>query len=160
LQASAENQTRLNSKLGDITDLLAPGGRLLFSQFFYHLLRSQVVLTPAGNARWSYRHYEAIYAGVTLVSTDFRRVRTLIPMPRDNLLHVPDYAPVLPAIETALERRAREPDLARQSLDFLESYLQDGDYHRRKPRLMDEFLAQIDSRSESRMSITDSRRAA
>jgi hypothetical protein len=81
-------------------------------------------------------------------------------MPRDNLLHVPDYAPVLPAIETALERRAREPDLARQSLDFLESYLQDGDYHRRKPRLMDEFLAQIDSRSESRMSITDSRRAA
>jgi hypothetical protein len=147
LQASPANRARLEPKIGDLTDLIAPEGRLFFSQFFYHLLRSQVVLTPAGNARWSYRHYEAIYAGALLVSTDFRAVRTLIPLPRDNMLHVPDHAPVVPAITAALERRAREPDLPRQNIDFLETYLQDGDYDRRKPQLMEEFLSQMEGRS-------------
>ena len=147
LQASAANRARLEPQVGDLTDLIAPEGRLLFSQFFYHLLRSQVVLTPAGNARWSYRHYEAIYAGALLVSTDFRAVRTLIPLPLDNMLHVADHAPVVPVIVAALERLAREPSLPRQSIDFLETYLQDGDYHRCKPQLMDEFLSQIDGHS-------------
>lgn len=147
LQASAANRARLEPTLGDLTDLIAPEGRLLFSQFFYHLLRSQVVLTPAGNARWSYRHYEAIYAGALLVSTDFRAVRTLIPLPLDNMQHVADHAPVVPVIAAALERLAREPSLPLQNIDFLDTYLQDGDYHRRKPQLMDEFLSQIDGQS-------------
>jgi hypothetical protein len=149
LQASPANRARLEPQLGDLTDLIAPEGRLLFSQFFYHLLRSQVVLTPAGNARWSYRHYEAIYAGALLVSNDFRAVRTLIPLPRDNMLHVADHAPVVPVIAAALERLAREPSLPRQNIDFLETYLQNGDYHRRKPQLMEEFLSQIDGHSGS-----------
>lgn len=123
--------------------------RLLFSPFFYHLLRSQVVLTPAGNARWSYRHYEAIYAGALLVSTDFRSVRTLIPLPQNNILHVADHAPVVPVIAAALERLAREPSLPRQNIDFLETYLQDGDYDRRKPQIMDDFLSQFDGQSGS-----------
>ena len=142
LQLSNANRVRLQPEFEDLPALMAPSGRLLFSQFFYNLLRSKVVLTPAGNARWSYRHYEAIYAGAMLVSTDFRSTRTLIPLPLDNMLHVADHAPVVPAIEAALERRTREPDLPRQSIEFLEQFLQDGDYHRRKPRLMDEFLAQ------------------
>ncbi|MBC7820475.1 MAG: hypothetical protein IAG10_26620 [Planctomycetaceae bacterium] len=147
LQASVEKRALLQTKFDDLSDLMAPSGRLLFSQFFYHLLRSQVVLTPTGNARWSYRHYEAIYAGASLVSTDFRSVRTLIPLPLDNMQHVADHALVVPAIEAALERRVRESSLPRQNIDFLETYLQDGDYHRRKPQLMDEFLSQIDGQS-------------
>lgn len=149
LQASAANRANLEPTVGDLSDLLAPAGRLLFSQFFYHLLRSQVVLTPAGNARWSYRHYEAIYAGATLVTTDFRPVRTLIPLPLENLLHVADHAPVIPAIEAALVQRANDPSLPRQNIKFLETYLQDGDYHPQKPRLMDEFLSQLNGRSGS-----------
>ncbi|MFM9962345.1 MAG: hypothetical protein ACKV2Q_14120 [Planctomycetaceae bacterium] len=147
LQATTAQRAKLEPLVGDLTDLLAPSGRLLFSQFFYHLLRSQVVLTPAGNARWSYRHYEAIYAGATLVSTDFRPVRTLIPLPLDNMLHVADHASVVPVIEAALERRASEPSLRLQNIEFLETYLQDGDYHRRKPRLMDEFLTQLNGQA-------------
>lgn len=147
LQASVEKRALQQTKFDDLSDLMAPAGRLLFSQFFYHLLRSQVVLTPTGNARWSYRHYEAIYAGAALVSTDFRPVRTLIPLPLDNMQHVADHAPVIPAIEAALERRARDPSLPRQNIEFLETYLQDGDYHRRKPQLMDEFLSQIGGQS-------------
>ena len=147
LQASAANQVRLQKEFEDLATVMAPFRRLLFSQFFYNLLRSKVVLTPAGNARWSYRHYEAIYAGALLVSTDFRPIRTLIPLPVDNMLHVDDHAPVVPAIEAALERRIREPDLPRRNIDFLEMYLQDGDYHRSKPQLMDEFQAQLDGRS-------------
>lgn len=144
LQSSAENQRRLSPEISDLPSLLAPDGRMLFSRFFYNLLRSKVVLTPAGNARWSYRHYEAIYAGALLVSTDFRRVRMMIPLPLDGMLHVADHAPVLPAIEAALERCEKEPDLPRQNIEFLETYLQDSDYHRSKPRLMDEFQAQLD----------------
>ena len=105
------------------------------------------MLTPAGNARWSYRHYEAIYAGALLVSTDFRSVRMLIPLPLDNMQHVADHAPVVPVIAAALERLAREPSLPRQNIDFLETYLQDGDYDCRKPRLMDEFLSQMAGQS-------------
>lgn len=144
LQMSPASQARLQTEFEDLPALMAPPGRLLFSQFFYNLLRSKIVLTPAGNARWSYRHYEAIYAGALLVSTDFRETRTLIPLPLDNVLHVAVHAPVVPAIEAALQRRAREPNLPRQNIDFLEMYLQDGDYHRCKPRLMDEFLSQLD----------------
>lgn len=144
LQLSAERQLQLSQEFEDLPSMIAPTGRMLFSRFFYNLLRSKVVLTPAGNARWSYRHYEAIYAGAMLVSTDFRHSRTLIPLPLDNMLHVADHAPVVPAIETALERLAREPDLPRRNFEFLETFLQDGDYHRSKPRLMDEFLSQLD----------------
>ena len=143
LQVPTANQAQLQSQFNDLPNLLAPSRRLLFSQFFYNLLRSKIVLTPAGNARWSYRHYEAIYAGALLVSTDFRQTRTLIPLPLDNVLHVADHDSVVPAIDAALERREREPGLTRQNIDFLEQYLQDGDYHRSKPRIMDEFLAQL-----------------
>ncbi len=147
LQASSAKQAQLEPKFGDLTDIIAPVSRLHFSRFFHHLLRSQVVLTPAGNARWSYRHYEAIYAGALLVSTDFRSVRTLIPLPLNNMQHVADHAPVVPVIAAALERLAREPSLPRQNFEFLETYLQDGDYHRRKPQLMDKFLSQMDGPS-------------
>ena len=143
LQAPAAIRAQLEPNFGDLTDIIAPVGRLLFSPFFHHLLRSQVVLTPAGNARWSYRHYEAIYAGALLVSTDFRAVRTLIPLPLDNMQHVADHAPVVPVIAAALERLAREPSLPRQNIEFVETYLQNGDYNRLKPRLMDEFLSQL-----------------
>lgn len=158
LQVSEDHRAQLQTKFEDLSTLLAPSRRLLFSQFFYNLLRSKTVLTPAGNARWSYRHYEAIYAGAMLVSTDFRPVRMLIPLPLKNMLHVADHALVVPAIEAALERRLREPDLPKQNIDFLETYLHDGDYHRSKPRLMDEFQSQLGGAAIAQAH--DSRRAA
>ena len=161
LQASKDDQARLSQEHEDLSSLMAVSVRMFYSRFFYNLLRSKVVLTPAGYARWSYRHYEAIYAGAMLVSTDFRPVRMLIPLPLDNMQHVADHAPVVPAIETALTRLASDPDLPRRNIEFLETYLQDGDYHRSKPRLMDEFLSQLDGTSSCSTSTRfESRRAA
>ncbi len=143
LQASARDRATLSERHGDVTALYYPGRRIMYSVFFHHLLRSKAVLTPTGNARWTYRHYEAAYAGAILVSTDLRRVETLIPLPRDGMVHVPDHGSVVPAVDAALELRAQHPELPRQNLEFLERYLTDGDYSRSKPPLMQKFLAQL-----------------
>jgi hypothetical protein len=133
----------LRGQLGERTDLYYPHGRAGFLNYFANLSRSRAALAPAGNARWTYRHYEAIYAGAIVVSTDFRDIRTLIPLPLDAMIHVPDNASVLPAIDEALAIRRRKPELAEENIRFLEQYLQHGDYSRDKPELMERFLAQL-----------------
>jgi hypothetical protein len=139
------NRSRAASprQLDEGPDLYFPRGRVGFLTYFANLNRSRVALTPAGNARWTYRHYEAIYAGAVVVSTDFRNVRTLIPLPLDSIVHVPDHASVLPAIDEALAMRRRNPELASENIRFLERYLRYGDYSRDKPELMDRFMAQL-----------------
>jgi hypothetical protein len=143
IAANETTRARLQRRFGDLADLCYPHGRVGFLTYFRHLTRSRVALAPAGNARWSYRHYEAIYAGAVVVSTDFRRIQTLIPLPRGRMIHVPDHASVVPAIEQALEMRRREPEVIHQNVQFLERYLHYGDYCRSKPELMDRFLAQL-----------------
>lgn len=133
----------LRARFPDFDDFAYPGGRVGFLTYFSHLCRSRAALAPAGNARWSYRHYEAIYAGAILVSADFRHSRTLIPLPCEHMIHVPDGDSVLPAIDQALALRANSPDLPQENIEFLERYLRDGDYCRKKPMLMDAFLEQL-----------------
>ncbi len=143
LQAPAHDQARLLERHGDIRHLFHRGGRVPFLAFFQHLLRSKIVLTPTGNARWTYRQYEAIYAGALPVSTDFRMIRTLIPLPLDGMIHVADREPLIPAIERGLELLGARPDLPRQSIAFLERFLDRGDYSPTRPALMDTFLGQF-----------------
>ncbi|MFV1964378.1 MAG: hypothetical protein ACC628_03065 [Pirellulaceae bacterium] len=133
----------LERRFNDLEDLYYPRGRVDFFNYFRNLLRSRVALAPAGNARWSYRHYEAIYAGASLVSADFRETKILIPLPLDNMHHVADHATVLPAIDEALTVRRENPERATENIQFLERYLKHGDYCREKPELMDRFLAQL-----------------
>ncbi len=116
--------------------------RAAFPRYFYHLLRSRLALAPAGNARWTYRHYEAIYAGSVPVSTDLRAVRTLIPLPA-GVTHVPDGQPVVPAIRETLRALAADPHLPEANLEALERYLTDGAYDRAKPAVWDRFLDQL-----------------
>jgi hypothetical protein len=125
--------------------LLLARRRLGFFTYFHRLLQSRVALTPTGNAPWSYRHYEAIYAGAIVVTCDFRQIRTLIPLPLDGMIHVPEGASVLAPIDRALALRRQCPELAQANIRFLEQYLHDSDYTRRKPELMDRFLAQLES---------------
>jgi hypothetical protein len=127
----------------DLESLCYPRGRVDFFSYFYNLQRSRVALAPAGNARWSYRHYEAIYAGASLVSADFRKSKVLIPLPLETMHHVPDRGSVLPAIDEALGARQSNPEIANQNICFLERYLKHGDYCREKPELMDRFLEQL-----------------
>jgi hypothetical protein len=143
LQASPTVRERLKASSPSPPDVIFERGRVPYPLYFYHLLRSRVALTPSGNARWTYRHYEAIYAGAIPVTTDFRQIRTLIPLPVEGMVHVPDHASVLPAIDRALALRADHPETARQNLAFLEGYLSDGNYDRAKPALAEAFLAQL-----------------
>ncbi len=145
LMCPEEVKLRLQQEHGVGKELFYGRRRVGFFTYFRHLLRSRVALTPAGNARWSYRHYEAIYAGATVVTCDFRQARTLIPLPQDGMVHVPDGASVLGSIDRALALRSESPELAEANIRFLEQYLQDGDYTRKKPELMDRFLGQLES---------------
>lgn len=128
----------------DSTGLLYDGGRVGFTTFFDMMRRSKAVLTPMGNARWSYRHYEAIYAGAIPVSCDMRRAKVLIPLPLDGMVHVPDGTPVLPRIDEAIALTAKRPDVRDANIEFLERYLEHGDYTRRRPALIEAFAAQLD----------------
>jgi hypothetical protein len=118
-------------------------GKVPFRQYFAALQRSRVALTPEGNAPWSYRHYEAIYARSLIVTTDFRPLQTLIPLPEDGMVHVEPGQPVLPAIERALALRRDRPELLEENVRFLERYLERGMYSRRRPELWERFVGQL-----------------
>lgn len=130
---------------GDIRNLILRKKRLTFWSYFRKLLQSQVALTPAGFARWSYRQYEAIYAGAILVSADFRDIRTLIPLPIHGMIHVRDHEPVVPAIHSGIALRKEQPDIVNENILSLESFLELGDYSRKKPALLDVFESQLKS---------------
>ena len=139
-----------------LSDILYPRGqRIGFVKYFNSMLKSHVALAPAGNVPWTYRHYEAIYAGCVVVTTDFRNVKTLIPLPVRQMVHVADDESVVPAVESALAMRAERPDVVAENVRFLEQYLKDSDYSRDKPALMDLFMEQIRCRAR-----TDLERAA
>jgi hypothetical protein len=114
-----------------------------FWRYFRALQQSRVALTPEGNAPWSYRHYEAIYARSLVVTNDFRPLRTLIPLPDEGMVHVEPGQPVLPAIERALALRREHPELLEENVGFLERYLERGMYSRRRPELWERFVAQL-----------------
>lgn len=145
LIGSPSERRDLEQQLGGSEELFCRRRRVGFFVYFRHLLQSRVALAPAGNARWSYRHYEAIYAGAIVVTCDFRQVQTLIPLPVDGMIHVPDGVSVLEAIDNALALRRQAPELAAANIRQLEHFLQDGDYTRQKPELMDRFLTQFES---------------
>jgi len=132
----------LVKRYGDLSRFTLPG-KVPFRTYFRALQRSRVALTPEGNAPWSYRHYEAIYARAVVVTSDFRPIETLIPLPKDGMVHVAPGQPVLPAIERALELRRERPGLLEENVEFLERYLVRGMYSRQRPLLWERFLAQL-----------------
>ncbi|MFN2316327.1 MAG: hypothetical protein ABR602_06550, partial [Gemmatimonadales bacterium] len=127
---------------GDLSALRTIG-KVSFWQYFHALQRSRVALTPQGHAPWSYRHYEAIYARAVVVTSDFRPIRTLVPLPKANMIHVPRGQSVLPAIEAALALRRDRPEVLDANIQFLERFLDRGLYSRRRPELYERFLSQL-----------------
>jgi hypothetical protein len=143
LVASEETTKRLTAAGIDLKPLLYEGGRIPYTEFFELMRRSRVVLTPMGNAPWSYRHYEAIYAGAIPVSCDLRNVTTLIPLPLNGMIHVPEGEPLIPKIEDGIRLATVRPDTALSNVAFLERYLTYGDYSKKKPELIERFSAQL-----------------
>lgn len=129
-------------RYGDLSDFTIQG-KVPFRKYFRALRSSGVALTPEGNAPWSYRHYEAIYARSMIVTSDLRRIHTLVPLPRDGMVHVEPGQPVLPAIERALALRRERPEILEENVRFLERWLERGMYSRRRPELFQRFLAQL-----------------
>jgi hypothetical protein len=129
-------------RYGDLSRFTLPG-KVPFRKYFRALQESRVALTPEGNAPWSYRHYEAIYARSLVVTNDFRPIETLIPLPSEGMVHVEPGQPVLPAIEEALRLRRERPELLEENVCFLERYLDQGLYSRRRPALWERFIAQL-----------------
>ncbi|MBI5067877.1 MAG: hypothetical protein HZB56_06530 [Deltaproteobacteria bacterium] len=132
----------LQERYGDLSRFVLRG-KVPFHRYFAALRRSRVALTPEGNAPWSYRHYEAIYARSLLVTCDFRRLHTLVPLPSEGMVHVEDGAPVLPALERALRLRRERPEILEENVRFLERFLAGGLYSRRRPELWERFVAQL-----------------
>ncbi len=132
----------LRARHGDLTGFTLRE-KVPFWRYFRALQQSRVALTPEGNAPWSYRHYEAIYARALIVTNDFRPITTLIPLPDEGMIHVEPHQPVLPAIERALALRRERPEVLEENVRFLERFLDRGMYSRRRPALWERFLAQL-----------------
>jgi len=117
----------------------------LLGPSLYHLLMrlSKIALCPTGNARWTYRHYEALQAGCVVVSTDIRETELLIPLPIDRMILVPDHAQLLPYIERAMLVRNDHPDWIQQNQTDMNQYLEHNQYNRNRPKVLDLFLSQF-----------------
>lgn len=140
---SEKKEQQVRGHFGDIDDVVLRKRVNIFT-YWRKLLESKVGLAPAGNARWTHRHYEVVYAANVIVSTDYRNVRMLAPVPRETMIHVPDNENVVPYVREALTRLDRRVDEARAAIDMLEQYFKCGMWHRSRPRALDEFLAQLD----------------
>ena len=119
-------------------------GRINFVSYFRLMLNAKTALTPPGNALWSYRHYEAIYAGAIPVSADFREAEMLVPLPKNGMVHVGSGESVLPSLEQAIKIRKDNPKLPAQNFEYLEQYMSNGLYDCRKRLLLERFMKQIE----------------
>jgi hypothetical protein len=139
----AETRRTLEASYGDVSDLLYGDDKVGFLAYWRAMRHSRVLLAPGGNVPWTYRHYECLYAGGVVATIDYRQRDMLVPLPRENMVHVPDGAPVLPAVREALELGRRRPTIGQENFAQLEQYLQYGGYSRRRPALLERFLAQL-----------------
>lgn len=133
----------LDLKFGGAADLYHDQPSVGFLDYWRAMRRSCVVLAPGGNVPWSYRHYEALYAGAVVVTIDYRQRDMLVPLPRDGMVHVPDGESVAPAVREAVERSRREPELAERNIAHLERYWRFGDYSKSRSALLERFIAQF-----------------
>ena len=134
----------LRDELAELSPVIFSQRRINFYRYFQELRSCRVVLTPAGNARWTYRHYEAVYAGATLVSTDIRNARFLVPLPSEQMIMVPDRKSLLPYLQAALdidddERSTR----AAEAIGYLERSYRNGAFSKHRPLPYERFLAQL-----------------
>ncbi len=135
----------LVAQYGDaVLACLDDGPRMPFGAYFARMTDTRVALCPAGHARWTYRHVEAVYAGCEIVSTDLRGVDTLVPAPTEAMTLVPDHAPVGPAIADALAAWASRAARRAGAVEAMQDWLDGGRFTRAKRRAFERFVAQVD----------------
>ena len=104
---------------------------------------SKIALAPVGHAKWSYRHIEAIYAKCLVISGDISELNTLIPLPKNNVIQVPDHVEVLPVIKNALSSYKSYGRWMDQNIEILEKYLTLGVYDPEKRAILHRFEVQL-----------------
>lgn len=117
--------------------------KVSFSKYFSGLCESKVALAPSGYAPWSYRHFEAIYAGCMVVSNDLSNYEFLIPFPRETMVEVPDGESVVPSIDKALSMRETNPEIIEHNLRYLDRWLDKAHYSADCPDTLDRFMAEL-----------------
>ena len=121
------------------------GASLSREQFLYYLTRSQLSLTPAGNSRWTYRHYESMLTQTPIISTNIRDTELLIPIPEETCVIVEDKQPIRPVIEALLNNREKQKQLATRAYNHITQYIhpKTGVYSLKKPLVLERFLTQL-----------------
>ena len=134
---------KLEQTHGDLSDIYIRNNRLPYRHYFKHLNQCRTVLTPAGNARWTYRHYESVYTRSMMLSTDLSAYRLLIPLPKSNLVYVEDHASILPFISLATSLFNKNSELVLDAERELEQYLRNGQYSRQRPLVWERFESEL-----------------
>ena len=119
-------------------------GRINFISYFNLMSNAKSALVPPGNALWSYRHYEAIYAGAIPVTSNFREAEMLVPLPVEGMIHVGNGESVIPHVDSALRILKDNPRLPARNLEFVERYMSNGLFDRKKSLLIERFMKQIE----------------
>ena len=115
-----------------------------FFRHFAGLCGSKVALAPAGYAPWTYRHFEAIYAGCIVVCNDLSHYEFLVPFPRDGMIEVSDGGSVVAGIDAALALYGRSPEIVDANVEHLNQWLDEGSYSRRRRHTLARFFAELD----------------
>ena len=143
LCVDSKSRGYLEHRYGELADICFHNRRIAFGKYFDRLRSCRVVLTPGGNARWTYRHYEAIYSRSILVSTDLTKTDLLIPLPKHTVIMVPDGVPIKPWIEQSIEQIESEPERVMESEHELEQYFLRSKYSRQRPLAWERFEIQL-----------------
>jgi hypothetical protein len=102
-----------------------------FLSYFAGLRQSKVALAPSGYAPWTYRHFEALYAGCMVVSNDLSHLEFLIPFP--------------PVIERALAMLEQTPQVVQENRAYLDRWLDRAKYSHRCKDTLDRFFGNLPS---------------
>jgi hypothetical protein len=135
---------QIEADCGPVRELFGQAQRLERNRFLARMGQTKVALCPAGHARWTYRHLEAVYCGCEVVSSDLTGIRTLPRLPTEHMDMVPDHAPVTPYVERALAERAGRAGRRRAALDVLERQLDGGMYAHSRREVFEKFSAQLE----------------
>ena len=144
VSVGAPQRHRLEKHLGDISPLMCRNDKIGYRDYFRAMRSSKVLLAPGGNVPWTYRHYESLYCGAVVVTIDFRQQRMLVPFPEEGIVHVPDHGSVVPAVEQALDVWENTSGLPEHNFSQLERFWHYGTNSRRRPALLERFLAQLE----------------
>ncbi|RAP27114.1 hypothetical protein DID74_00845 [Candidatus Marinamargulisbacteria bacterium SCGC AG-333-B06] len=98
---------------------------------------------PEAHERWSYRHYETILSKTVCLSTKLDQLILLIPLPFDGIVEVLDYEPISPFIDKILEDWNSWKEKIESNYTFLNKYLHNGSYSKKKPLIFERFMNQL-----------------